>query len=81
VEYNGNDAQTAGRHRGIPPPANTEILVQANAPVPSQLTEYYFEVTLELTEGGIVSVGVAPEGSKSWGNNSYRYQANGKKTW
>jgi len=62
-------------------PAQTEVVVMGNALVPS-VPEYYFEVTFDQLEsnGAHLSVGFFPEGSKTWGNGSYRYQANAKKT-
>ena len=65
------------------PPAPSEIIILANAPIVSdQMKEFYFEVTIDQTEsnGSLLSVGLAPDMSKTWGNNSYRYQANAKKT-
>jgi len=62
-------------------PAQSEIVVLGNALVPS-VPDYYFEVTFDQLESNNahLSVGFFPEGSKTWGNGSYRYQANAKKT-
>eukprot|EP01117_Protostelium_nocturnum_P005083 TRINITY_DN1838_c1_g1_i6.p1 TRINITY_DN1838_c1_g1~~TRINITY_DN1838_c1_g1_i6.p1 ORF type:complete len:4362 (-),score=1676.63 TRINITY_DN1838_c1_g1_i6:38-13123(-) len=69
----------AGR---APVAVQTEYVVVGNAPIPLNVNEYYFEVTFDQTEnnGAHLSVGIFPEGSKTWGNGSYRYQANAKKT-
>jgi SPRY domain len=88
VEFSGLDhpaSSSSGiRHRSTTsPPATHESITQANAPIPtSPIPDYYFEALVENMEaGGVVSIGLAPEGTKVWGNNSYRYQANGKRSW
>ncbi len=84
IEFVGVEANplTARRSYISRAPPITELVVTANAPVPSSIPEFYFEVTIDQTEsnGSLVSVGFAPEGSRTWGNGSYRYQANAKKT-
>lgn len=64
------------------PPSVTELILIANAAIPTHLPEYYFEVTIDKMDnnGSLISIGFLPEGSKNWGVGSYRYQANAKKT-
>lgn len=85
VEFSGLDHSSSSgiRHRTTSTPVAHESVMQANAPIPAaSIPDYYFEVTIENMEaGGVVSIGLAPEATKAWGNNSYRFQANGKRSW
>ncbi len=69
---------------GLPPPAavvEQEVLVLANLPVPPVAPAFYFEVTIEKApSNAIISVGFCPERMTQWGEGSYRYQANSKRT-
>jgi hypothetical protein len=62
---------------------HTETIVPGNVMIPAHLGEYYFEVTIEQIENNssIISIGLCPEGQSTWGNGSYRFQANKIKTW
>eukprot|EP00029_Vermamoeba_vermiformis_P008050 TRINITY_DN365_c0_g1_i7.p1 TRINITY_DN365_c0_g1~~TRINITY_DN365_c0_g1_i7.p1 ORF type:complete len:4455 (+),score=2004.27 TRINITY_DN365_c0_g1_i7:138-13502(+) len=62
---------------------HTETIVPGNVMIPAHLSEYYFEVTIDAIENNssIISIGLCPEGQTTWGNGSYRFQANKIKTW
>eukprot|EP01114_Cavostelium_apophysatum_P001689 TRINITY_DN1146_c0_g1_i2.p1 TRINITY_DN1146_c0_g1~~TRINITY_DN1146_c0_g1_i2.p1 ORF type:complete len:4271 (-),score=1642.72 TRINITY_DN1146_c0_g1_i2:54-12866(-) len=85
LEYIGFDPSPLGRRSYIsrvpPPQQPVEVLVCANAVIPPNVPEFYFEITVDQAESNsIISIGVVPEGSKNWGAGSYKYQANAKKT-
>lgn len=52
VEYVGFEPNPLGRRSYISraPPAAQEVLVIANAPIPSSVPEYYFEITIDQAE-------------------------------
>jgi hypothetical protein len=88
VEFVGASAALVrpppGRRRpsslfGLPPPepaavSDKEHLILANLPIPSGLSEYYFEVTIEKAgSSSAISIGLSPERATTWIDGSYRY--------
>eukprot|EP01116_Phalansterium_solitarium_P025544 TRINITY_DN981_c0_g3_i2.p1 TRINITY_DN981_c0_g3~~TRINITY_DN981_c0_g3_i2.p1 ORF type:complete len:4579 (-),score=1632.50 TRINITY_DN981_c0_g3_i2:159-12473(-) len=70
-----------GLSRGVPLVVG-EVAVLANVGVQANaLPEFYFEVTIDRTDsnGSLISIGLIPEGARTWSNGSYKYQANAKK--
>ncbi|KAH3743597.1 E3 ubiquitin-protein ligase HERC1 [Pelomyxa schiedti] len=58
-----------------------EALVMSPVPIPMDC-DYYYEVTLDVADtSSILNIGLCPEGASGWGNNSYRFQGDAKKTW
>lgn len=84
LEFVGFEPNLLGRRSyiGRMAPNSTEVLIMANASIPTHLPEFYFEIFIDKTESNssLISLGFVPEGSRNWGNGSYKYQANAKKT-
>lgn len=77
LEYIGIDSNPLGRRTFLgraPPPSQpvTEIALTANAPVPTTIPEFYFEVTIDQAEsnGSLISIGLIP------GNSRYGFISN-----
>lgn len=90
VEYLGiSSSHSISSNRGRAPnfgraPRQTqlsEMNFNGNAIIPKIQGDYYFEVKVEKSEPhSIISCGFCKDGSSSWENGSYRYQANMMKT-